>query len=104
MNDVKKYEQNEFESLSLDNPILKKNKELSTENNDEKPKKFKSLAKTSSATAKYYCKGRNMIFQKIPSYLCNATGLVRLSIKVNSKGLVTDCKIDNAITTTENDA
>ena len=26
MNDVKKYEQNEFKSLSLDNPILKKSR------------------------------------------------------------------------------
>ena len=44
-----------------------------------------------------------MILQKIPSYLCNATGLVRLNIKVNSKGFVTDCRIDN-IKTTTNDA
>ena len=44
-----------------------------------------------------------MIFQKIPSYLCNSTGLVRLNIKVNSKGLVTDCKIDNSLTTTDNE-
>ena len=103
MNDIKKYEQNEFKSLSLDDPILKKDQELSSESNDENSKNFKSLAKTSSATAKYYCKGRNMIFQKIPSYLCNSTGLVRLNIKVNSKGLVTDCKIDNSLTNTDNE-
>ena len=100
--DVKKYEQNQFKDLSLDNPTLKKNQEKIS-NNLETNKDFKSLAKTSSATAKYFCKGRNMTTQKIPSYLCNATGLVRLNIKVNSKGLVTDCKVDNTLTTTENE-
>lgn len=101
--DVKNYEKNQFKDLSSDNPILKKNQEVSSKSNIENPKEFKSLAKTSSATAKYFCKGRNMTFQKIPSYLCNATGLVRLNIKVNSKGLVTDCKVDNSLTNTENE-
>ena len=101
-NEVKDYEQSQFKDLSLDNPILKENQEIISDKNLDDSKEFKSLAKTSSATAKYYCKGRNMITQKIPSYLCNATGLVRLNIKVNSKGLVTECKVDNSLTTTEN--
>ena len=103
INDVKNYEQSQFKDLSSDNPILKRNKEVSSNTVIEPPIEFKSLAKTSNATAKYFCKGRNMISQKIPSYLCNATGLVRLNIKVNSKGLVTDCKVDNSLTTTENE-
>ncbi len=103
MNDVKNYEQSQFKDLSSDNPILKKKQVESSKNTIEKPKEFKSLAKTSNATAKYFCKGRNMISQKIPSYLCDATGLVRLNIKVNSKGLVTDCKVDNSLTTTQNE-
>ena len=103
MNDVKNYEQSQFKDLSSDNPILKKRQVESSKNTIEKPKEFKSLAKTSNATAKYFCKGRNMISQKIPSYLCDATGLVRLNIKVNSKGLVTDCKVDNSLTTTQNE-
>ena len=100
-NEVKDYEQSQFKDLSVDNPILKENQEIISDKNLDDSKEFKSLAKTSSATAKYYCKGRNMITQKIPSYLCNATGLVRLNIKVNSKGLVTECKVDNSLTTTE---
>ena len=44
-----------------------------------------------------------MIFQKIPTYLCNAIGKVRINIKVNQKGFVTDCKIDPKITTTNNE-
>ena len=103
MNDVKNYEQSQFKDLSSDNPILKKKQVESSKNTIEKPKEFKSLAKTSNATAKYFCKGRNMISQKIPSYLCDAIGMVRLNIKVNSKGLVTDCKVDNSLTTTENE-
>ena len=103
MNDVKNYEQSQFKDLSSDNPILKKRQVERSKNTIEKPKEFKSLAKTSNATAKYFCKGRNMISQKIPSYLCDATGLVRLNIKVNSKGLVTDCKVDNSLTTTQNE-
>lgn len=103
MNEVKNYEQSQFKDLSSDNPILKRNKEVSSNTVIENSIEFKSLAKTSNATAKYFCKGRNMISQKIPSYLCNATGLVRLNIKVNSKGLVTDCKVDNSLTTTENE-
>ena len=62
----------------------------------------KSLKKTSNATAKYFCENRNMILQKIPSYLCNETGTVRLTIKVNPKGEVTDCKVDNSKTNTFN--
>ena len=44
-----------------------------------------------------------MILQKIPSYLCDTTGLVRLNIKVSSKGLVTDCKVDFSKTNTNNE-
>ena len=41
-----------------------------------------------------------MILQKIPSYLCNQTGTVRLTIKVSPKGEVTDCRVDNSGTNT----
>ena len=103
INEVKNYEQSQFQELGEDNPILKSNFFLESKKNQEDDILYKSLAKSSSATAKYFCRGRNMILQKIPSYLCNATGLVRLNIKVNSKGFVTDCRIDN-IKTTTNDA
>jgi hypothetical protein len=103
INEVKNYEQSQFQELGEDNPILKSKKILESKKNQADDILYKSLAKSSSATAKYFCRGRNMILQKIPSYLCNATGLVRLNIKVNSKGFVTDCRIDN-IKTTTNDA
>ena len=92
INEVKNFEQSQFKDVSQDNPILQ-NQHVTPSN--EKVENIiinKSIAKSSSATAKYFCKGRKMILQKIPSYLCDATGLVRLNIKVSSKGLVTDCK------------
>jgi hypothetical protein len=61
----------------------------------------KSIKKTSNATAKYFCENRNMILQKIPSYLCDQTGKVRLTIKVNPKGEVTDCRVNNLETNTD---
>ena len=50
--------------------------------------------------AKYFCENRNMVLQKIPSYLCNQVGTVRLTIKVSPKGEVTDCRVDNSKTNT----
>ena len=103
INEVKNFEQSQFKDFSQDNPTRKKQK-LSSYDEKEKHVVFnKSIAKSSNATAKYFCKGRNMILQKIPSYLCNATGLVRLNIKVSSKGFVTDCKVDFSKTNTNNE-
>ena len=102
--DVKEFEKKQFNDFGKDNPVIdnspheiekiKDNSIIKTVN--------KSLKKTSNATAKYFCENRNMILQKIPSYLCNQTGTVRLTIKVNPKGEVTDCKVDNSETSTSN--
>ena len=103
INEVKNFEQSQFKDFSQDNPTRKKQKLSPSEEKEEHVVSNKSIAKSSNATAKYFCKGRNMILQKIPSYLCNATGLVRLNIKVSSKGLVTDCKVDFSKTNTNNE-
>ena len=102
--DVKKFEKKQFNDFGKDNPIIENSLQENekTKDNSESKTVNKSLKKTSSATAKYFCKNRNMILQKIPSYLCNQTGKVRLNIKVNPKGEVTDCRVDNSETNTSN--
>jgi TonB family protein len=102
--DVKKFEKKQFNDFGKDNPVID-NSHLENEkikDNTINKTVNKSLKKTSNATAKYFCENRNMILQKIPSYLCNQTGRVRLTIKVNPKGEVTDCKVDNSKTNTSN--
>tara|TARA_B110000285_G_C15130085_1_gene622970 strand:+ start:2234 stop:2959 length:726 start_codon:yes stop_codon:yes gene_type:complete len=102
--DVKIFEKKQFIDFGKDNPIIDNSKEEKKKKKDNSVTKAvnKSLKKTSNATAKYFCEKRNMILQKIPSYLCNQTGIVRLTIKVNPKGEVTDCKVDNSQTNTSN--
>ena len=102
--DVKKFEKKQFNDFGKDNPIIENSLQENekTKDNSESKTVNKSLKKTSSATAKYFCENRNMILQKIPSYLCNQTGKVRLNIKVNPKGEVTDCRVDNSETNTSN--
>ena len=102
--DVKEFEKKQFNDFGKDNPV-KDNSPLENEkikDNSISKTVNKSLKKTSNATAKYFCENRNMILQKIPSYLCNQTGTVRLTIKVNPRGEVTDCKVDNSETSTSN--
>lgn len=102
--DVKEFEKKQFNDFGKDNPVIENNHYQNEKINDNSINKTvnKSLKKTSNATAKYFCENRNMILQKIPSYLCNQTGTVRLIIKVNPKGEVTDCKVDNSETNTSN--
>ena len=101
IDEVKNYEKKQFDDFGKDNPTIKekaKVQEIVAGNEIVN----KSLGKTSNATAKYFCKDRNMRVQQIPSYMCNETGTVRLNIKVSPKGEVTDCKIDDALTNTSN--
>ena len=102
--DVKEFEKKQFNDFGKDNPIIDNSHQENDQIKDNSGSKTenKSLKKTSNATAKYFCENRNMILQKIPSYLCNQTGTVRLTIKVNPKGEVTDCKVDNSETNTSN--
>ena len=101
---VKEFEKKKFNDFGKDNPIIDNSPHENEKIKDNSISKTvnKSLKKTSNATAKYFCENRNMILQKIPSYLCNQTGTVRLTIKVNPKGEVTDCKVDNSETNTSN--
>jgi len=102
--DVKEFEKKQFNNFGKDNPIIENSLQENekTKDNLESKTVNKSLKKTSSATAKYFCENRNMILQKIPSYLCNQTGKVRLNVKVNPKGEVTECRVDNSETNTSN--
>lgn len=102
--DVKEFEKKQFNDFGKDNPVIDNSSHENEKIKDNSISKTvnKSLKKTSNATAKYFCENRNMILQKIPSYLCNQTGTVRLTIKVNPKGEVTDCKVDNSETSTSN--
>ena len=102
--DVKQFEKKQFNDFGKDNPVIDNSPHENEKIKDNSISKTvnKSLKKTSNATAKYFCENRNMILQKIPSYLCNQTGTVRLTIKVNPKGEVTDCKVDNSETNTSN--
>ena len=101
---VKKFEKKQFNDFGKDNPVIDNSylKNEKIKDNSISKTVNKSLKKTSNATAKYFCENRNMILQKIPSYLCNQTGKVRLTIKVNPKGEVTDCKVDDSETNTSN--
>ena len=99
--DLEKFEKNQFNELKKDNPTLIINDESIEKNKNEVINK--SVEKTTTAIAKYLVEGRHMIFQKIPSYLCNASGVVRIDIKVNQKGEVTDCKINSENTDTKNE-
>lgn len=102
--DVKEFEKKQFNDFGKDNPVIDNSPHENEKIKDNSISKTvsKSLKNTSNATAKYFCENRNMILQKIPSYLCNQTGTVRLTIKVNPKGEVTDCKVDNSETSTSN--
>ena len=99
--DLEKFEESQFNELKKDNPSLVLNNEK-----DKKDKKViinKSVEKKTTAIAKYLVEGRHMVYQKIPSYLCNAYGTVKIDIKVNQKGEVTDCKINSENTDTKNE-
>lgn len=101
IDEVKNYEKKQFDDFGKDNPTIKEKVKVQKKI-PENEIVNKSLGKTSNATAKYFCKDRNMRVQQIPSYMCNETGTVRLNIKVSPKGEVTDCKIDDALTNTSN--
>jgi hypothetical protein len=100
---LEEFEENQFNELNKDNPTLISTVDEENEKVNEEKVLNKSVEKMATATAKYLVKERHMIYQKIPSYLCNASGIVRLEIKVNQKGYVTDCKINPKITTTKNE-
>ena len=101
--DLKKFEEDQFNELNKDNPTLLNNPEEKKEKLNENTVINKSVEKMAAASSKYLLKDRHMTYQKIPSYLCNAYGVVRIDIKVNQKGIVTDCKVNSKNTNTTND-
>ena len=98
LNELTQFENETFNALSQDNPTLTES-QIPDENQDNVVQN-KSVGKTNEAIAKYFVDGRYTLIQNVPSYLCNSSGKVRLTIRVNQKGIVTDCKVDNAKTTT----
>ena len=101
LNELTQFENETFNSLSKDNPTLKQS--LIPEENQDNVVKSKSVEKTNEAIAKYFVEGRYTLIQNVPSYLCNSSGIVRLIIRVNQKGIVTDCKVDDTKTTTQDE-
>ena len=98
LNELTQFENETFNALSKDNPTMTES-QIPDENQDNVVQN-KSVGKTNEAIAKYFVDGRYTLIQNVPSYLCNSSGKVRLTIRVNQKGIVTDCKVDNAKTTT----
>ena len=98
LNELTQFENETFNALSKDNPTLTESQIL--DENQDNVVQNKSVGKTNEAIAKYFVDGRYTLIQNVPSYLCNSSGKVRLTIRVNQKGIVTDCKVDNAKTTT----
>ena len=101
LNELTQFENETFNSLSKDNPTLKQS--LIPDENQDNVVKSKSVEKTNEAIAKYFVEGRYTLIQNVPSYLCNSSGIVRLIIRVNQKGIVTDCKVDDTKTTTQDE-
>lgn len=100
LNELTQFESETFNSLSKDNPTLIEMQ--SADENQTNKVQNTSVEKMNEAIAKYYVKDRYTLIQKVPSYLCNSSGTVRLLIKVNQKGTVMDCKVDETHTTTQN--
>ena len=101
LNELIQFENETFNTLSKDNPTLIKSKIPDENQNNEV--QSKSVEKMNEAIAKYFVEGRYTLIQNVPSYLCNSSGKVRLIIKINQKGMVTDCKVDDAKTTTKDE-
>ena len=101
LNELTQFENETFNTLSKDNPTLIKSKIPDENQNNEV--QSKSVEKMNEAIAKYFVEGRYTLIQNVPSYLCNSSGKVRLIIKINQKGMVTDCKVDDAKTTTNDE-
>ena len=98
LNELAQFEDETFLALEKDNPTkIENDNSIQQEENQIIDA---SKEKMNEAIAKYYVKDRYTLIQKVPSYLCNSSGKVRLLIKVNQKGKVTDCRIDKNKTTT----
>ena len=102
LEELKAFEANEFKKLSVDNPdIISLEQDNTLEEEIDNPSN--PTGKLIEASAKYSLAKRNATFEKIPTFICNEVGIVRLDIKVNQKGTVLDCKINNIHTTTSNE-
>ena len=100
LNELAQFEDETFLALEKDNPTkIEIDNSIQQEENQIIDA---SKEKMNEAIAKYYVKDRYTLIQKVPSYLCNSSGTVRLLIKVNQKGTVMDCKVDETHTTTQN--
>ena len=102
LEELKAFESNEFNKLSVDNPdIITLEEEVV--NKEENNKQLIPIGKLIEASAKYSLSKRSATYETIPTFICNQVGVVRLDIKVNQKGNVVDCKINGTYTTTSNE-
>ena len=102
LEELKDFEAQEFNKLSDDNPeIINLEDDVSPTEPNAEPSI--PTGKLIEASAKYSLSKRNATFETIPTFICNQIGVVRMDIKVNQKGIVVDCKINNKHTTTSNE-
>lgn len=102
LEELKAFESKEFNKLSVDNPeIITIEEEFPP--NTENTKLVIPTGKLIEASAKYSLSKRSAIYETIPTFICNQVGIVRLDIKVNQKGNVIDCRINETYTTTSNE-
>ena len=98
LNELAQFEDETFLAFEKDNPTkIENDNSIKQEENQIIDA---SKEKMNEAIAKYYVKDRYTLIQKVPSYLCNSSGKVRLLIKVNQKGKIIDCRIDKNNTNT----
>lgn len=108
-NELKAFEQAQFDKLAEqhggDDPNEASNAELiedptdntNDNNNSDNPDEAKTNAATSVATVTFDLTGRYDMKLPAPSYLCIGSGKVVLNIKVNTKGKITDAKVNEAL-------
>ena len=107
LEELKKLEADEFETISLDNPELleEESSSINPQLIDEEAKENKeaSFGNDVVATASYSVKNRIALFKKTPSYKCKQQGIIRILIKVNQKGKVVNHEIDVNKTSTDSE-
>jgi hypothetical protein len=96
MEELKTLEENEFKTLSTDNPELEKVDDINPNLIKEDAEKNKDASYGSNiiATANFYLPNRQALIKKVPSYKCQTQGVIRINIKVNNKGKIILKEID----------
>ena len=96
LDELKALEENEFKTLSSDNPELEKVDHINPNLIKEDAEKNKEASYGSNiiATANFYLPNRQALIKRVPSYKCQSQGVIRINIKVNNKGKIIWKEID----------